>query len=131
MLGRPALRLRHGRNRLGGVLHDVGERLRQQPAVEGETTRWAGRTSSERDLGMRDPHHEHHLANGLAMSSSPMVGFGMRAKDENSSTMRLMSSTCRTIVAVHWSNTSRSVVMTLPYLRRMRSPRAGWGSADS
>ena len=36
------------------------------------------------------------------------------AKNENSSTMRLMSSTCRTIVAVHWSNTSRSSVMTCP-----------------
>ena len=62
-----------------------------------------------------------------AMSSSPIFGFGMRAKDENSSTMRLMSSTWRTIVAVHWSNTSRSVVMTLPYLRRMRSAESWIG----
>ena len=56
-----------------------------------------------------------------ARSSLPIVGFGIRAKDENSSTMRLMSSTCRTMVSVHWSNTSRSVVITLPYFRRMRS----------
>ena len=41
-------------------------------------------------------------------------GFGMRAKAENSSTMRPMSSTWRMIVSVHWSNTSRSSVITLP-----------------
>ena len=41
--------------------------------------------------------------------------------------MRLMSSTWRTIVSVHWSNTSRSVVMTLPYLRRMRSAESWIG----
>ena len=60
-------------------------------------------------------------------SSSPIFGFGMRAKEENSSTMRLMSSTWRTIVSVHWSNTSRSAVMTLPYLRRMRSAESWIG----
>ena len=41
-------------------------------------------------------------------------GFGMRAKAENSSTMRPISSTWRMIVSVHWSNTSRSSVITLP-----------------
>ena len=41
--------------------------------------------------------------------------------------MRLMSSTWRTIVAVHWSKTSRSVVITLPYLRRMRSAESWIG----
>jgi len=54
-------------------------------------------------------------------SLGAMAGLGIRAKAENSSTMRLISSTWRTIVAVHWSNTSRSVRMTLPYLRRIRS----------
>ena len=39
---------------------------------------------------------------------------GMRAKAENSSTIRPMSSTCRMMVSVHWSKTSRSSVMTLP-----------------
>ena len=39
---------------------------------------------------------------------------GMRAKAENSSTMRPMSATCRMMVLVHWSKTSRSSVMTLP-----------------
>ena len=37
-----------------------------------------------------------------------MTGFGMRAKPENSSTIRRMSPTCRTMVSVHWSNTFRS-----------------------
>ncbi len=32
-----------------------------------------------------------------------MTGFGIRAKRENSSTIRLMSSTCRTMVSVHCS----------------------------
>ena len=32
-----------------------------------------------------------------------MAGFGMRAKAENSSTMRPMSPTWRMIVSVHWS----------------------------
>ena len=38
-----------------------------------------------------------------ATSSSAMTAFGMRAKRENSSTMRLMSSTWRMIVSVHCS----------------------------
>ena len=37
-----------------------------------------------------------------------MIGFGIRAKPENSSTMRRMSPTWRTIVSVHWSKTLRS-----------------------
>src|ERR1700675_3644401 len=45
----------------------------------------------------------------------------MRAKRENSSTMRLMSSTWRTMVSVHCSNTMSSAAITLLYLRRSRS----------
>ncbi len=56
-----------------------------------------------------------------ATSSAAITGLGMRAKRENSSTMRLMSSTWRTMVSVHCSNTSRSSPITLPYLRRRRS----------
>ena len=62
-----------------------------------------------------------------ATSSAAMTGFGMRANFENSSTMRLMSSTWRTIVSVHCSNTARSSVMTLPYLRRSRSAESWIG----
>ena len=36
-----------------------------------------------------------------ATSSAAITAFGMRANFENSSTMRLMSSTWRTIVSVH------------------------------
>ncbi len=62
-----------------------------------------------------------------ATSSAAITGFGMRAKRENSSTMRLMSSTWRTIVSVHWSNTSRSSTIILPYLRRSRSAESWIG----
>ena len=52
--------------------------------------------------------------NASRMSITFISGLGMRAKAENSSTMRPMSSTWRMIVSVHWSKTSRSSVMTLP-----------------
>ncbi len=51
----------------------------------------------------------------------------MRAKDENSSTMRPMSPTWRMIVSVHWSKTSRSSAMTLPNFRRSRSAESWIG----
>ena len=51
---------------------------------------------------MADPHQEHDLADACRRRRrASMTGFGMRAKRENSSTMRLMSSTCRMIVSVH------------------------------
>ena len=56
-----------------------------------------------------------------------ITGFGMRAKAENSSTMRPMSDTWRMMVSVHWSNTSRSLVIESPYLRRMRSAESWIG----
>ena len=51
----------------------------------------------------------------------------MRAKRENSSTMRLISSTWRTMVSVHCSNTAGSSVIDLPYLRRSRSAESWIG----
>ena len=54
------------------------------------------------------------------MSWSSITGLGMRAKAENSSTILPMSDTWRMMVSVHCSNTSRSLVMESPYLRRMR-----------
>src|SRR6266851_5352011 len=56
-----------------------------------------------------------------ATSSPSITGFGIRAKRENSSTIRLISSTCRTIVSVHCSKMALSSVITLPNLRRIRS----------
>ena len=41
--------------------------------------------------------------------------------------MRLMSSTWRTIVSVHWSKISRSCVISLPYLRFSRSAESWIG----
>ncbi len=41
--------------------------------------------------------------------------------------MRLMSSTWRTIVSVHWSKMSRSCVISLPYLRFSRSAESWIG----
>jgi hypothetical protein len=53
-----------------------------------------------------DAHQEHHLPHGVGDVLAFITGFGMRAKRENSSTMRLMSSTWRTIVSVHCSKTA-------------------------
>ena len=61
------------------------------------------------------------------MSWSSICGLGMRAKAENSSTMRVTSPTWRMMVSVHRSKTSRSSVITLPYLRRRRSAESCMG----
>ena len=61
------------------------------------------------ELGMADLHQEHRLAHGSATSSPSITGFGMRAKRANSSTIRLMSSTWRTMVSVHCSKISLSL----------------------
>ena len=55
------------------------------------------------------------------MSWSSICGLGVRAKAENSSTMRVTSPTWRMMVSVQRSKISRSSVITLPYLRRRRS----------
>ena len=46
-------------------------------------------------------------------SSGLITGCGMRAKAENSSTMRPISPTWRMIVSVHWAKVSGSVVISL------------------
>ena len=62
-----------------------------------------------------------------ATSSADMTGLGMRAKRENSSTMRLMSSTWRTMVSVHCLKTPASSWITAAYLRRSRSAESWIG----
>ena len=62
-----------------------------------------------------------------ARSSDVITGLGIRAKRENSSTMRLMSSTCRTMVSVHCTNTAGSSTITALYLRRRRSAESWIG----
>ncbi len=47
----------------------------------------------ERDVRMRHPHHEQVLLGDLGQSLRAIAGLGIRANDENSSTIRLMSST--------------------------------------
>ena len=47
---------RHGGDRLGGVLDDVGERLRDQPAVEARRHRVFGKLELEIDVGIADAH---------------------------------------------------------------------------
>ena len=56
-----------------------------------------------------------------------ITGCGMRAKAENSSTMRRMSSTCRTMVSVHMVKTSVSLEISFRYLRRRRSAESWIG----
>ena len=73
-------------------------RRRSKRAIRGAS----GTSSSKVDLGMADSHQEQHLAHDRRRYPRlSAAGFGMRANDENSSTMRLMSSTWRTIVSVH------------------------------
>ena len=56
---------RHGGDRLGGVLDQVGERLRDQPAVEARRHRVLGDLGLDVDVGMADAHQEHGLAHGV------------------------------------------------------------------
>ena len=67
---------------------------------------------------MRVALQEHRLrARSSLRSSGFSTGAGMRAKDENSSTMRPMSPTCRTIVSVQILKVSGSFVISFRYLR--------------
>src|SRR3569833_4689653 len=59
--------------------------------------------------------------------SRRITGAGMRAKDENSSTIRPISPTCRTMVSVHCWKTSGSVVISEEYLRLSRSADSWMG----
>ena len=60
-------------------------------------------------------------------SSSLITGAGMRAKDENSSTMRPMSPTWRMIVSVQMVKVSGSLLISLRYLRFSRSAESWIG----
>src|SRR5579871_1870590 len=59
--------------------------------------------------------------------SGRMTGDGIRANEENSSTIRPISPTCRMIVSVHCSKTSRSVSTSFAYLRLSRSAESWMG----
>jgi hypothetical protein len=76
---------------------------------------------------MGDALQEHRLMDQLLRVLARITGTGMRAKDENSSTMRPISPTWRMIVSVHCWNTSGSVVTSLPYLRLRRSAESWIG----
>ena len=56
---------RHRGDRLGRVLDDVGERLRDQPAVEARRHRVFGDLDVDVDVGIADPLQEHHLPHGV------------------------------------------------------------------
>ena len=62
-----------------------------------------------------------------ASSCGSGTALGMRAKEENSSTMRPMSPTWRMMVSVHWSKTCLSVWICAPYLRFRRSAESWMG----
>jgi hypothetical protein len=63
---------------------------------------------------MRDLVQEQRLARDLDDASSRNTGLGMRAKEENSSTIRRRSPTWRTMVPVSRSNVSPVDVISLP-----------------
>ena len=67
-----------------------------------------GSARLESDLRMGDALQEHRLLQqSPGAFSRRITGAGMRAKDENSSTMRPISPTWRMMVSVHWSKISR------------------------
>ena len=86
---------------LAGVLQYVGERLRNSRRSKSAMTGSGGRSSSKANSGR--PTRMRNSAWRTQSERSSLAGraFGMRAKEENSSTMRLMSSTWRMIVSVH------------------------------
>src|SRR5215510_8123791 len=59
--------------------------------------------------------------------SRRITGVGMRAKEENSSTMRPISPTWRTMVSVHCWKISGSVTISAAYLRFSRSAESWMG----
>ena len=64
-------------------------------------------------------------------SSGFSTGAGMRAKDENSSTIRPISSTWRMIVSVQIRKVSTSFLISFRYLRLDARRRIVLGSAGS
>ena len=56
---------RHRGDRLGGVLDEVGERLRDQPPVEARRHRIFGDLGFDVDFRIADAHQEHGLAHGV------------------------------------------------------------------
>jgi len=69
---------------------------------------WSCGNCSSNTISDGDPHKEQDPAHAFAKVVAFEASFRHPGKRENSSTMRLISSTCLTIVSVHWSNISRS-----------------------
>ncbi len=61
----PALLRGHGGDAFGGVLDDVGQRLRNQAAVELRRHRVLGDIEIDVDVGIADPHEEYRLTHGV------------------------------------------------------------------
>ena len=57
--------LRHGSDRLGRILDDVGQRLRDQAAVEVRQHRILGKLQANVDIGVANTHQEHNLTHGV------------------------------------------------------------------
>ena len=97
------------RDRIGGVLQQVGQRLADQPAVARRHRAAVGQIRVPGDLRARGPLQDQRLARDLRPISSGLItGCGMRAKAENSSTMRPISPTWRMMVSAHCAKVSGS-----------------------
>ena len=97
-------------DRLARILDEIGDRLGDQAAVEGEIDR--GRRARCTSMSSSPALTRCRIVASLttaARSCVSRVALGMRAKAENSSTMRPISPTCRMIVSVHCSKTCLSV----------------------
>ena len=101
--GRPLVGLRL--DRLDRILDDVGQRLADLAAVADHRRRRVGRIEREaRSPGCATSWRNSAWRAISTIASSRNTGLGMRAKDENSSTIRRRSPTWRTIVPVSRSN---------------------------
>ena len=115
-------------NALAGILQHIGQRLGDQPSVAFEMHRLLGRMGVEGDFRMaRRAAGTPPAATVPAAFSRRITGVGMRAKDENSSTMRPISPTWRMMVSMHWRKISGSVVTSPIYLRFSRSAESWMG----
>src|SRR5665213_1888440 len=115
------------RDRLGCVLENIDQRLADLARIAEDTRRLRRQIELDADVGARRALQESGLADDLGEFSSFSTGAGMRAKDENSSTILPISPTCRIMVSVQIAKVSGSLRISFVYLRFKRSAESWIG----
>ena len=125
----PELLRRHLLDRFGGVLDDVGQRLRDQPPVELRAHRILLDIGHDIDLGMADLHQEHRLPHGVGDVLA--LHHGLRhpreAREFIDHPPDIVDLAHDGVGALLEDRLSLSSVMALPNLRRMRSAESWIG----